>query len=405
MSGNVLLLGFTVPSSIGRLLPSLDDQPAIQTFKFGWSLARAIKSGVGSVFLASSVPIQNFPRGRKILFGGGRFVEGGIDGLMLGFVNVLGLKHFTRLLSCLIRLPLEISRRRIDWILLHGVHTPFLLFGVLARLAGIRLLVVLTDPAGVVLPTDGALTRMLKRCDASFIRWLVRRADGYICLSPAMIDSFRLSKPTICFPGILSSEFQKALAAGGTSLDEGSEGSTILYAGGLTSAYGVDALIDAVQSIDSPRVRLVLYGRGDQQERIADLASRDERFRYGGFVGEDELAPALMAADVLVNPRPVAKLFSVLSFPSKLIEYLATGRPVLTTRISSIPTTLAPYFNFIHEEGASGIRTALIGLLGAPEGAEEKAAKGRLAVMDELSEPMIGKKISALMQEIAATDR
>lgn len=405
MSGNVLLLGFTVPSSIGRLLPSLDDQPAIQTFKFGWSLARAINSGVGSVFLASSVPIQNFPRGRKILFGGGRFVEGGIDGLMLGFVNVLGLKHFTRLLSCLIRLPLEVFRRRIDWIVLHGVHTPFLLFGLLAHLAGIRLLVVLTDPAGVVLPTDGVLTRMLKRCDASFIRWLVRRADGYICLSPAMIDSFRLSKPTICFPGILSSEFQKALAAGGRSLDKGSECSTILYAGGLTSAYGVDALIDAVQSIDSPRVRLVLYGRGDQQERIADLASRDERFRYGGFVGDDELVPALMAADLLVNPRPVAKLFSALSFPSKLIEYLATGRPVLTTRISSIPTTLAPYFNFIQEEGASGIRTALIGLLGALEDAEEKAAKGRLAVMDELSEPMIGKKISALMQEIAATDR
>lgn len=400
MKANVLLLGFTVPSSLGRVLPQLDDQPAIQTFKFGWSLARAIKSGVGSVFLASSVPIQNYPRGRKILFKGVRFAEDGIEGLMLGFVNVLVLKHVTRLLACLVRLPLEIRRRRIDWIVLHGVHTPFLLFGLLARMAGIRLLVMLTDPAGVILPTDGLLTRILKRLDASFIRWMVKRADGYMCLSPAMVESFQLAKPSICFPGILNSAFQQAVAAQEQATGKGAAGRTIVYAGGLTSAYGVDSLIDAVKSIDSPDVRLVLYGRGDQQAKIADLAGRDRRFHYGGYVGDDELVPALLAADVLVNPRPAGKRFAVLSFPSKLIEYLATGRPVLSTRIASIPPALAPYFNFVEEEGAEGIRAALLRLLGAPDDAEEKAARGRLAVADELSEPAIGGKISGLMEQV-----
>lgn len=404
MKANVLLLGFTVPSSTGRLLPHLDDQPAIQTFKFGWSLARAIKSGVGHVFLASSVPIQNYPQGKKILFKGGRFAEGGIEGLMLGFVNVLLLKHVTRLFSCLARLPLEIRRRRIDWIVLHGVHTPFLLFGLLARLFGIRLLVMLTDPAGVILPTDGSLARMLKQCDALFIRWLVKRADGYMCLSPAMVDSFQLSKPSICFPGILNSEFQQAIAVGRQTQERVAEERMILYAGGLTSAYGVDALMDAVQSIDSPKVRLVLYGRGDQQGKIVDLASRDRRFHYGGFVNNDDLVPALLAADVLVNPRPAGKLFAVLSFPSKLIEYLATGRPVLSTKIASIPPELVPYFNFVQEEGAEGIRVSLLRLLGALEEAEEKAEKGRVVVADELSEPAIGRKISGLMQQIINTE-
>lgn len=405
MKANVLLLGFTVPASIGRSLPQLDDQPAIQTFKFGWSLARAIKSGVGEVFLASSVPIQNFPRGRKILFKGGRFEEGGIEGLMLGFVNILLLKHVTRLFACLVRLPLEIRRRRIGWIVLHGVHTPFLLFGLLARMSGIRLLVMLTDPAGVILPTDGALTRALKRCDASFIRWLVKRADGYMCLSPAMVESFRLSKPSICFPGILNSEFQKAVAATEQAAGKGAGQRTILYAGGLTSAYGVDSLIEAVKSIDSPDVRLVLYGRGDQQANIADLASRDARFRYGGYVGDDELVPALLAADVLVNPRPAAKRFAVLSFPSKLIEYLATGRPVLSTRIASIPASLAPYFNFVEKEGADGIREALLLLLRATGGFEDKASKGRQVVVKELSEEAVGKKIFDLIEEVANAER
>lgn len=404
MRDNVLLLGFTVPYPIGQSLSHLDDQPAIQTFKFGWSLARAIKSGVGNVFLASTVPIQNYPRGKKLLFKGGKFAEGEIEGLMLGFVNVLVLKHITRLLSCLIRLPLVVRRRRINWIVLHGVHTPFLLFGVLARMFGIRLLVMLTDPAGVVLPTDGAITRVLKRWDGMFIYWLVRRADGYMCLSPAMVDSFKISKPSICFPGILNSEFQQAVAEGGRSPREGFQRRTILYAGGLSAAYGVDALIDAVKTIDSPDVRLVLYGRGDQQERVTDLASRDNRFHYGGFVGDDELVPALLAADVLVNPRPSGKRFAVLSFPSKLIEYLATGTPILSTKIASIPSTLTPYFNFAEEECAEGIRAALLRLLGALAEAEEKATKARRVVAEEFSELAIGRKIFGLMKDVINTE-
>lgn len=403
MKENVLLLGFTVPSSMGQMLARLDDQPAIQTYKFGWSLARAIKSGVGEVFLASSAPIQNYPHGRRILFKGGRFAEGGIEGLMLGFVNILILKHVTRLLSCIVRLPLEIRRRRIDWIVLHGVHTPFLLFGLLARVCGIRLLVMLTDPAGVVLPTDGILTRIFKRIDAFLIKWLVKKADGYACLSPAMVESFQLSKPSICFPGILNSSFQQAIVAAERTPRKGGAARTIMYAGGLTSAYGVDTLIDAVKSMDLPRVRLVLYGRGDQEERIIDLASRDCRFCYGGFVGDDELVPALMASDVLVNPRPAGELFAALSFPSKLIEYLATGRPVLSTKITSIPSALAPYFNFINDESVEGIRASLLMVLGALEGAERRAATGRQVVATELSECAVGKKISELMREVVRT--
>lgn len=405
MRASVLLLGFTVPSSIGWSLPHLDDRPAIQTFKFGWSLARAIKSGVGEVFLASSVPIQNYPQGKRILFKGGTFVEYGIEGLMLGFINVLVLKHITRLFSCLVRLPFEIRRRRIDWIVLHGVHTPFLLFGLLARVFGVRLLVMLTDLPGVVLPTDGIITRVLKRLDRTFIHWLVRRADGYMCLSPAMIESFNLSNPNICFPGILSAEFQMAvLETERTGPPKHVNGWTIVYAGGLTSAYGVDALIEAVESIDSPDVRLVLYGRGDQEQKIRDLANQDDRFSYGRYVGDDELVPALLAADVLVNPRPPGRLFAILSFPSKLIEYLATGRPVLSTRIASIPPALTPYFNFVEEEGPEGIRASLLRLFGAFGEAEEKAAAGRLVVAEELSEPAIGRKISNLIEEIINTE-
>lgn len=42
-------------------------------------------------------------------------------------------------------------------------------------------------------------------------------------------------------------------------------------------------------------------------------------------------------ADVLVDPRPLDSEFASQSFPSKLLEYLASGIPVVSTSPPSIP--------------------------------------------------------------------
>ncbi|MEI2421061.1 hypothetical protein V6O07_12375, partial [Arthrospira platensis SPKY2] len=42
---------------------------------------------------------------------------------------------------------------------------------------------------------------------------------------------------------------------------------TIAYAGGLHAAYGVDALVAAIHQLDTNDVRLILYGRGDQEQQ------------------------------------------------------------------------------------------------------------------------------------------
>lgn len=404
---NVLLLGFTVPRDCANALSRLDSRPAIQTCKFAWSLARALEAGLGKVFLASAVPIQNFPHGRKVLFRGTAFVEHGMQGVMLGFLNLLVLKHLTRMVSCLWRLPGLIRRNRIKLIVVHGIHTPFLAFGLLGKLFGVRLIVMVTDPPGVLLPTDRWLERTLKQIDRRIVGWLLRRADGVMCLSPGLAEYFRISRPNVCFPGILSSDFEAALAVAEANLELRGESAsnvcrTILYAGGLNKAYGVDKLIEAISLLKSPRLRLSLFGAGDQVANLRRRAKDDERFSFGGFVSDDELVPALLNADVLVNPRPADEAFAILSFPSKLVEYLASGTPVLTTRISSIPRSLAPYFSYIEVASPEGIRDAIIRLLDNYDEGLSKARAGRVAVARELSEEAIGMRISSLVETITS---
>lgn len=395
-----------MPDELAQQLFELDPLPAVQTQKFARSLARSLKLGFGALALASTCPVQSYPLVRKIFFGGGKFRLEGCEGILLGFINILALKHFTRFASCLIHVFPLIWRKKTTWIFVHGVHSPFLLFGNIGRLVGCKFAVVLTDPPGVILGTDRVIARLLKYLDAWLMKWLLRRADAVLALAPDLVGHLTPGKPSLIFPGILDSNLQRLCNRSDDvkvrrAPEIGPRPFTILYAGGLNAAYGVDRLIDAVAEIDSHSVQLRLFGRGDQENRIRELSSHDPRFFYGGFVGGDELTPELEAADALVNPRPTTEKFSQMSFPSKLVEYLAIGRPVLTTRIKSIPQSFNKCFFFIEDESPKGIRSALLQLMNmTPLEREKTADYGRNFVEYELSEAATGKKIADFIQRV-----
>ena len=401
---NVMLLGFTVPDELAKQLFSLDVGPAVQTHKFAWSLTRALQSGFGRVVLASACPIQNYPLGRKILFRGGQFEAQNVKGVLLGFINLLVLKHLTRFLACLLVLPRLMRQYQVDWLFVHGTHTPFLLFGLLAKLFGKKLVVVLTDPPGVLLPTDSRAARILKRMDVVLVSSALAHADAVISLAPELIQRFAIKKPYLVFPGILDSSLVQMI-----NKEKASKLTrkpfVILYAGGLNQAYGVDRLIDAVENMtDSQAVQLKLFGRGDQEQKIQRLAASDSRFYYGGFVGNEQLIPELLQADLLVNPRPTHESFAIMSFPSKLIEYLATGRPVLTTRIASIPDAYHPYFFYIEDESSNGVKNAIVTLMRMDSTKREAyALQGQTFINKEATEYATGCKIADLIRLIEIT--
>lgn len=395
---NVIWLGFCVSEEIAKQLFFLDPQPAVQTHKFGWSFARALKFSFNNVILASSFPVQSYPIVSRIMFRGGPFFTKGMSGVLLGFFNLILIKHVTRLISCLIAVLPIIKRNRVDWIFIHGLHSPYLIFGVFARLLGCRIVVVLTDPPGMILETDTPVSRLLKNIDVWLLKRMLGYADGVIALAEDLAQKLAPDLPTLIFPGILEEDINDFNEKDDKQFGENGDLSsfTIVYAGGLNKAYGVDRLIEAVIGFDpSVPVRLRLFGRGDQENCIRNLAKSDSRFFYGGFVDAVRLFPELKNADLLINPRPTSELFASLSFPSKLIEYLAVGQSVLTTRIASIPASLAEKYYYIDDESPDGIRSAIQEVMRLPS--HERVAHANSArkfVCSEFSEKSIGLKIA-----------
>lgn len=387
-----VLLGFTIPDQTAAELFELDPSPAVQTHRFAWSLARSLRAAFGEVRLLSAAPVQSWPLAGRIVFRRRTFEQDGIDGVAVGFVNLIALKHLTRFFSALRETHTLLSRWRVDTVFIHGVHSPWLLYGRLLRMFGCRSVAVLTDPPGVILPTDGRLGRLLKRVDRWIIGQLVSQMSAVVALAPDLAADYRGSGPTLVFPGILGRQWlDQVELARRAPRPHGPL--TVLYAGGVSAAYGVDRLIEAARLL--PNVRFTILGRGDQVARI--MSDQPSNVVYGGFVPPAELAPHVLEADILINPRPSDADFARNSFPSKLLEYAAAGRPVLTTRIRSIPDSLRPYFNYIDDESPEGIARAIQSLAETPAPDRLAAAeRARTEVISEYSEDAVGRRLATL---------
>ncbi|MEV6813686.1 glycosyltransferase [Micromonospora sp. NPDC051296] len=367
----VTLLGFTLPDEVLAGVMAGDAVHATQTHAFAWGLVGAMRAVGCPVRLLSAAPVSTWPGNRRLVFRGGAFHDQGVDGRLLGFVNVLGLKHITRFASARRCLVGGLSDGEV--LLVHGVHAPFLWAGaLLARRRGVRVVPVLTDPPGVALPTDGRLVRLLRRLDVLLVRAALRRCAGVVALTGPLAEDFAPGRPHLIMEGI---HHPPAGVRAGREVAAGTR--DVVYAGGLSRAYGVDRLVRAFRALPDPQLRLRLFGRGELTPWLCEQAGVDPRIAPPELLAREALAARLARAAVLVNPRPVEQYFVPYSFPSKTIEYLSAGVPVVSTRLPGLPADYLPHLVIAEPDTVDGLRDALAHALALP--AEEAARRGAAA--------------------------
>ncbi|WP_327043230.1 glycosyltransferase family 4 protein [Micromonospora ureilytica] len=398
-SPRVTLLGFTVPDDLLADIIARDTIMPTQTHTFAWGLVRSLRAADCPVHLLSAAPVSTWPSNRQIRFRPGRFRQDDVDGHLLAFVNLLGLKHLTRFVAAWRTGSRELRGQRTDVLLVHGVHSPFLWFGVLrARRRGVRVVPVLTDPPGVALPTDGRVVRLLRGLDVALVRAALARCSGVIALTPALADDFAPGRPRLVLEGIC--------AAGPATVDDARPGAIgvtrdIVYAGGLSRAYGVDRLVEAFGELPGDDLRLCVYGRGELEGWLRERAATDRRIAPPQLLPRAELLPRLSRASVLVNPRPVDQDFVRWSFPSKIIEYLAAGVPVVSTRLPGIPAEYDPWLSFAEPDTAEGLRAAIAGVLRLPpHAARELGAGGARFVRETRSPAAQGRRMHDFLADL-----
>lgn len=133
----------------------------------------------------------------------------------------------------------------------------------------------------------------------------------------------------------------------------------VLYAGGLSEQYGLDILVEAFRFLENKGLELHVYGQGSYLNRLQELEQELPNVKYKGFVSPEQAFEKICEADLVVNPRPSSPEYTKYSVPSKIFEYMASGTPVLMTRL---PGVLKEYFNYVYvieEETTEGIAKAI----------------------------------------------
>jgi glycosyltransferase involved in cell wall biosynthesis len=104
----------------------------------------------------------------------------------------------------------------------------------------------------------------------------------------------------------------------------------VLYSGALHQWGGIETLLDAMPFVKAAGARLVVVGRGGSSDVMKRLASTPS-VEYLGAVDEATLCRLTGQAEVLANPRPAGVGGNEMNFPSKLLHYLSSLKPVATT--------------------------------------------------------------------------
>ena len=162
---------------------------------------------------------------------------------------------------------------------------------------------------------------------------------------------------------------------------------------------------EAMAQLEEPRLRLRIAGQGPMVPAIEEAARHDPRIEYLGFLTFDEIIEVYRRADLLLNLRLTRTIRTKYFFPSKVIEFLASGTPLLTTCPGHVRTEFGDVSYLLEDETPRALAQQLRAILDIPrEERLERAMKGKKQILRTHSWKAQGKKVANFIRRRLAGD-
>ena len=172
-------------------------------------------------------------------------------------------------------------------------------------------------------------------------------------------------------------------------------GKIILYVGKLNEKKGVIYLLKAFHTIaqDQPDCHLVIVGTGLLERALKRETQRlqlESRVTFAGQQGKEAVKNYFQTADLVVVPSIIDSTGETEGLPVVLLESLASGKPVVATRVAGAPDVIVDGHNgFLAEpENGKDLAEKMVKALNADAAALSKNARDSVQPYDW---EMIGK--------------
>lgn len=135
---------------------------------------------------------------------------------------------------------------------------------------------------------------------------------------------------------------------------------SILYTGKLDARFGIRELVEAFHLIKDPEFSLWICGDGIERKYVERASIVDRRIKYKGLLNQEIVFELQRSASLLINPRKGNEEYTKYSFPSKTMEYMASGTPTIMYELPGMPKDYLPYLVIIPDNTIETLRNVLL---------------------------------------------
>ncbi|MFQ5737524.1 MAG: glycosyltransferase family 4 protein [Acidobacteriota bacterium] len=253
-------------------------------------------------------------------------------------------------------------KNRYQLVHVHNMPDILVLAAILPRLLGAKIILDLHDPMPEMYRTkfrvrsDHRVIRLLTHLE----KWSIRFAHLVLTPNTAFRKRF-ISRgcPEAKIKVIMNSPQEEVFCPRHREAREAADARSefvLMFHGLITERHGLDTALEAVASLRDaiPRIRFHIYGTGDgflqQCRSLTEQLELTDVVRFHGFISIEEIAAAIRRVDLGIIPNK-RTVFTEINLPTRILEYLCLGRPVVAPRTEGITDYFDDNALFFFEPG------------------------------------------------------
>lgn len=403
MKNNVVFLGGNFPRELKEeILGNSKTQVQDAADNLQWALIEGLDTFFPDMKNISAPDIYSWPKSYKaIRFQERRFShKPGANDTAVGFCNIPLYNLYSRyqaIKKALFRWGKSLPRGETKTVVVYGLTSNRLLAACALKnkIANVKIVQIVPDLPQFMSESRNPFYRTLKWIDFHFIKAGLKATDGIVLLSEKMRKKLPIAnKPFCVVEGIFLPSPKKIIA-------EREVNPTILYTGNLGVRSGVRMLLDAFSQIKNSQFRLWIRGEGVLETEVRKAAKADARIKYLPRMTRDEILTRQKRATILVNPVSPDEPYADYFFPSKTMEYLASGAAVVMFKLGCLPKEYFPFLHFPEQCSTKSLAQKLQEVASMQD--NERRIKGESAekfIFCEKSETAQVRKIVELIRTI-----
>lgn len=337
---------------IAEIYKQSGQNPGFAVQKFSRLLVKGLRSNGADISAISTPPYT----GKKFFVNYTAEEEDNVKYKYIPFLNFPIIKHLCLFLYTFIYVLFwGISNRKKKCIICDVLAVSICMGALLAsKINRVKSVAVVTDIYGLIIGEKKKA--FLSKLAAKLNSLYSGSFNQYILLTEQMNEITNpRNRPHIVMEALCDSSIQKEPV----KQIEKSFPRTVIYAGGIFEKYGLKTLAEGFVKASVKDAILVYYGSGPYVEEFKSLCAEHPNLEYRGVAPNEEVVAEELKASLLVNPRFTTEEFTKYSFPSKNMEYMASGTPLLTTKLPGMPVEYYPYIFLFEEETVEGYARAI----------------------------------------------